>query len=85
MARDIFHDTVKKALEQDGWIITHDPYRLRYGIVDIYIDLAAEEAIAFFVNHTSIQQRHFSNHLQSQSRGNRTMDKVNDKVNKSIC
>jgi hypothetical protein len=46
MARDIFHDTVKKALEQDGWIITHDPYRLRYGIVDIYIDLAAEEAIA---------------------------------------
>ena len=46
MAKDIFHDTVKKALEKDGWIITHDPYRLRYGIVDIYIDLAAEEAIA---------------------------------------
>jgi hypothetical protein len=46
MAKDIFHDTVKKALEKDGWIVTHDPYRLRYGIVDIYIDLAAEEAIA---------------------------------------
>ncbi len=46
MAKDIFHDTVKKALEKDGWIITHDPYRLRYGIVDVYIDLAAEEAIA---------------------------------------
>ena len=46
MAKDIFHDTVKKALEKDGWIITHDPYRLRYGIFDIYIDLAAEEAIA---------------------------------------
>ena len=46
MAKDIFHDIVKKALEKDGWIITHDPYRLRYGIVDIYIDLAAEEAIA---------------------------------------
>jgi hypothetical protein len=46
MAKDIFHDTVKKALEKDGWRITHDPYRLRYGVVDVYIDLAAEEAIA---------------------------------------
>jgi XisH protein len=26
--------------------ITHDPYQLRYGAVDVYIDLAAEEAIA---------------------------------------
>ena len=46
MAKDIFHDTVKKALEKDGWTITHDPYRLRYGIADVYIDLAAEKAIA---------------------------------------
>ncbi|PIG93860.1 element excision factor XisH family protein [Gloeocapsopsis sp. IPPAS B-1203] len=46
MAKDVFHDTVKLALQKDGWIITHDPYRLRYGIADIYIDLAAEEAIA---------------------------------------
>ena len=46
MARDIFHDTVKLALKKDGWTITHDPYRLRYGVADVYIDLAAEEAIA---------------------------------------
>lgn len=46
MAKDIFYNTVKKALEKDSWIITHDPYRLRYGIIDVYIDLAAEEAIA---------------------------------------
>lgn len=46
MAKDIFHETVKKALEKDGWTITHDPYRLRYGVADVYIDLAAEEAIA---------------------------------------
>jgi len=46
MAKDIFPDTVKLALQKDGWIITHDPYRLRYVIADIYIDLAAEEAIA---------------------------------------
>lgn len=46
MAKDIFHDTVKIALEKDGWIITHDPYRLRYGIIDVYIDLPAEKVIA---------------------------------------
>jgi Holliday junction resolvase-like predicted endonuclease len=46
MAKDIFHDAVKTALQKDGWQITHDPYRLRYGIADVYIDLAAEGAIA---------------------------------------
>ena len=46
MARDIFHNTVKLALQKDDWTITHNPYRLRYGIADLYIDLAAEEAIA---------------------------------------
>jgi len=28
MARDIFHDIVKNALEKEGWRITHDPLRL---------------------------------------------------------
>ncbi|MGB5896843.1 MAG: XisH family protein [Geitlerinemataceae cyanobacterium] len=46
MAKDLFHDSVKTALQKDGWTITHDPYRLRYGIADIYIDLAADKAIA---------------------------------------
>lgn len=46
MAKDIFHDTVKTALQKDGWVITHDPYPVRYGTAEIYIDLAAEEAIA---------------------------------------
>lgn len=46
MARDLFHNVVKTALEKDGWRITHDPYSLRYGVADIYIDLAAEEDIA---------------------------------------
>jgi hypothetical protein len=45
-AKDLYHDTVKTALIKDGWTITHDPYRLRYGVADIYIDLAAERAIA---------------------------------------
>jgi hypothetical protein len=46
MARDIFHNVVRVALEKEGWKITDDPYRLRYGIADVYIDLAAEMAIA---------------------------------------
>jgi len=46
MAKDIFHNVVKIALQKDGWTITHDPYHLRYGIADIYIDLAAEETLA---------------------------------------
>jgi hypothetical protein len=46
MAKDLFHNTVKIALQKDGWKITHDRYQLRYGVADVYIDLAAEEAIA---------------------------------------
>jgi len=46
MAKALFHNTVKIALQKDGWKITHDPYQLRYGVADVYIDLAAEEAIA---------------------------------------
>ena len=46
MAKDIFHNNVKIALEKDGWQITHDPYQLRYGMADVYIDFAAEDAIA---------------------------------------
>lgn len=28
MAKDIYHQTVKIALEKEGWIITHDPFIL---------------------------------------------------------
>ena len=46
MAKDFFHDTVKLALQKDGWIITHEQYPLKYGTSEIYVDLAAEEPIA---------------------------------------
>ena len=43
MARkDIYHDTVKHALQKDGWTITHDPYLLRLGGKRLEIDLGAE-------------------------------------------
>ena len=42
MAKDLFHNAVKTALEKDGWNITHDPYGLAVGGVEMYIDLGAE-------------------------------------------
>ncbi|MFN4256318.1 MAG: element excision factor XisH family protein [Saprospiraceae bacterium] len=47
MAKDIFHDIVRTALENDGWTITHDPLVL---VNDESrrreIDLGAEKIIA---------------------------------------
>jgi hypothetical protein len=45
-ARDIYHDSVKNALIKDGWTITHDPFVLRWGTIDVYIDLGAEQLLA---------------------------------------
>jgi XisH protein len=42
MARDFYHDIVKRALEKDGWHITHDPYELEFGSSTYKIDLGAE-------------------------------------------
>ncbi|MEB3216999.1 MAG: XisH family protein [Nostocales cyanobacterium 94392] len=46
MARDLFHNIVRTALEKDGWIITDDPLSIRCGGVDIQIDLGIEKVIA---------------------------------------
>ena len=45
-AKDIFHDAVKRALEKDGWVITADPLFLRFGGLEMYIDLGAERIFA---------------------------------------
>ncbi len=42
MAKDRFHNTVKTAIEKEGWTITADPYVINIGDVDFEIDLAAE-------------------------------------------
>ena len=44
-AKDIYHDTVKKALIKDGWTITNDPLSLKIGKKDIFIDIAAEKLL----------------------------------------
>lgn len=41
-ARDHLHEHVRAALIRDGWTITHDPLRLRWGKKDVYVDLGAE-------------------------------------------
>jgi XisH protein len=44
--KDTFHDIVRRALEKDGWTITHDPFLLRYELGNLYIDLGAEQVLA---------------------------------------
>lgn len=46
MARDVYHNNVRQALEKDGWRITHDPYPVSVEEVDYEIDFAAEPLIA---------------------------------------
>lgn len=46
MARDLFHQVVKEALIKDSWNITHDPFPVDYGDVQMQIDLGAERLLA---------------------------------------
>lgn len=46
MAKDLLHYIVKEALIKDGWIITHDPYRMGDYDPEWEIDFGAEKIIA---------------------------------------
>ena len=48
MAKDLYHQAVRAALEKDGWIITHDPFNLvsKEDNIDYEVDLGAEKLIA---------------------------------------
>lgn len=46
LARDGYHDQVRRALEHGGWTITHDPLRLRVRRRKLYVDLGAECVLA---------------------------------------
>jgi len=51
MAKDIYHDIVKIALQKEGWNITHDHYELKFTQKGLYlsnlkIDLGAEKLLA---------------------------------------
>jgi hypothetical protein len=45
-AKDIFHEIVKQALQNEQWIITHDPMRLEFGDIKFQVDLGAERLLA---------------------------------------
>jgi len=45
-AKDLFHNTVKIALEKDGWTITDEHLFIKVEDVDFYIDLTAERIFA---------------------------------------
>ncbi|MFN8496070.1 MAG: element excision factor XisH family protein [Caldilineaceae bacterium] len=45
-ARDILHDIVKAALTKEGWLITHDPFTISFGIRTVYVDLGVERLLA---------------------------------------
>jgi hypothetical protein len=45
-AKDIFHECLKSALVKDGWHISHDPYSIKVGKKDLFIDLGAEKLLA---------------------------------------
>jgi len=45
-AKDIFHESVRNALEKDGWNITHDPLHLKVDDIEFFIDLGAERLFA---------------------------------------
>ena len=47
LAKNIYHNTVKKALIKDGWEITHDPLRIRLARgKNLFVDLGAERLLA---------------------------------------
>ena len=45
-AKDFYHDTVRTALEKDGWTITEDPLTLSIGSRSVYVDLGARKLLA---------------------------------------
>ena len=53
-AKDFYHEAVKKSLVKDGWTITHDPYSLKLGAADLFVDLGAEKILAAEKNNDKI-------------------------------
>ena len=45
-ARDIFHEAVKRGLQKEGWIITHDPLVVKFAKDKMSVDLGAEKILA---------------------------------------
>ena len=46
MAKDFYHEQVKRALEKDGWKVTDDPFLLESGKIKYQVDLGAEKLLS---------------------------------------
>jgi hypothetical protein len=44
-ARDIFHEAVKRGLQKEGWVITHDPLVVKFAKDKMSVDLGAEKIL----------------------------------------
>lgn len=44
--KDIFHETVKRSLQKEQWVITDDPLRFKFGNVNFPVDLGVERLLA---------------------------------------
>ncbi len=44
--KDKIHDTIREALENDGWQITDDPLTIQYEDATVFVNLGAERVIA---------------------------------------
>ena len=49
-AKDFYHDPVKNALVKDGWTITNDPLRLKWGVRELFVDLGLTKTGLFVVS-----------------------------------
>jgi XisH protein len=47
MAKDIYHNIVREALEKDGWLVTEDPYKIKRAKRKSFeVDLGTEKTMA---------------------------------------
>lgn len=44
--KDFYHEPFVRALQKDGWIITHDPLTLPFQDTSLLVDVGAEQTIA---------------------------------------
>ena len=44
-AKDIYHGQCVRALEKDGWTITHDPLKIDVEGTNVFVDLGAERLV----------------------------------------
>ncbi len=66
MARDMYHNLVRTVLINDGWKITHDPYRFEKWDPEWEIDLGAEkENTKIAVEVKSFLKSSFANEFHS--------------------